>query len=758
MELVINILTAVVFALIFICFILGLLRGWKRSLARLICVVVAVVASIFLTPIISKWFISKFTDGTTLSIASLNIDFEQIVSEVAGDKLELGELFAEGSTTNALAVSLMNIAINLVLFMVLFIAINVVSLIVYWIILLIVKVKSRNKEKEEVDLSKKWALRFLGAFIGAVGAFAMFFVISTPVFGVMNICNGLIVEETSNKDTASAANANSFVCGSLYYTEDDKIGEVETYIEKYANIKKEYDDSFVGKFFNFTGLSKAGGATFNRLTTVSQGGITINLTEEFIQIIKIYNGYKDTFVKNKFDITNNAHIDALNNLYKTAVESEIIKNYVVELVPKACSKWSNGEKFLGIEAPLGGDWKEVVLASLEIFKVENINRISSNVDTIFSAIKVANNYAIIDSVNNNQKVEDLLSTKNGFVKDEVLVLTTTNEFRENIATILNESFEALYKQVVGEDIEFENNALSAQEIATFNETNRWSSEAENINATVIEIFDVYQTINKDSSSEALINKLETIGVAIDHARKSRLISKPFKTFITGFIKEKVNLKESTKEEILTNIANNWDDETYNFASMFKAIQEASIVAKDISDNKSNISLDGMKDSLKDIISNESAKDTVASMLESNIIDEMVGEDNKDTADVLTDVLGKLVTSDKVTEETIDNDIKAGEQIVNIVTNVKNNDGDLGLGETEAEKKESADQIVNDLAGSEGVMELLKDSADNPEGSAITDFTKDVSAEDKAVLLESIESNETISAEDKETLKKLFANA
>lgn len=753
----ISILTTVVIAIILIGIGLGFLRGWQRSLIRFGIVLASLLISIFIAPLISSWFMSTFVSGSTITIFSKTIDFQVVINNITNESFELAELFAEGSATNELILSVMNIIINIFLFLIMFIGINLVSLIVYWIVLLILKVHNRNEVKEPVVRNGKfWGLRSVGGVLGMLGSMVICFVVLTPLFGVMNICDGLVQSEVKTEQKANAY-GESFICGNLYYTEDKNIGKIEGYIEKYATIKNNYDSSFLGKFLKVTGLKKLGTATFEKLTTVKQGGLKLNLTDEFIQITKVYNAYKETFVQGKFDVTDNEDIDAVVEIYDLAVESEIMKNYVTEIIPNICEKWSSGEKYLGIPSPISGVWSDVVVDALVVFKVDNINRISSNLKALANTVKVANDYGVIKSINENQKVEDLLGEKDNFIKDEVLVLTSTNELRENISIILNDAFEVLYVQVVEKDIEFEDNKLTVQEIAEMNVQNSWQGEAESIQNTVTQIFGVYDVVKEDSSSEVLLNKLQNIGAAIDSARDSRLISKPFKTFIVGFIQEKVNLDEDVKTEILEKIETKWDDETFVFETTFKTIQDAAIVAKNISDNKGDVSLSGMKDSLKDLISNESAKDSIASMLESNIINSVVGEENQDTANVLTDVLGTLVTSDKVTNETLDDDVKAGEQVVNIVTNVKNNNGNLNLGETEAEKQASADKIVEDLTASEGMMEMLNDSANSTDGSAITDFTKNVSEEDKVVLAESI-SNSSASEADKETLKKLFGIA
>ena len=755
---IISVSTSIVMAIVGVGLLLGFFRGWKRSLIRLASIIASLMIALFVAPSLTASFISSNATGTTLNLFSFTIDFEEIVGGFSGEGLNLSELFAEGSATNELALALMNIVVNLVLFLIIFFVAWFVTLFIYWIVLLIVKIKTRNNEKEEVERnSKYWILKVVSMFIGLVGSFGICFVILTPVFGVMDVCDGFLVEASTDEESASAFNSQSFVCGSLYYTEDKNIGKIEGYIAKYAEMRAIYNKSFLGKFLNFTGLSKAGSATFDHLTTVKQGGLEINFSDEFVQIIKVYNLYKENFVKDKFDITSNKDIDAIVMIYDEAVKSEIAKNYVTELLPKASTKWSNGEKFLGLECPITGEWSEVAIDALAVFKVDNINRISSNLKAIANAIKVANNNGIIKATQQNQKVEDLLSSNNTFVKEEILVLTSTNELRENISIILNDAFEVLYRQVVGKDIEFDSNVLTTAEIAELNKNNGWNAEAQNIQDTVSQIFKVYDVVKANNDSNALLDKLQNIGASIDSARKSRLISQPFKTFITGFIAEKVNLEADIKEELLNNINTNWNDETFEFERMFKAIQDAAIVAKNISAGDGNVSLEDLSSTLKDIVSNDNMKDSIASVLEKDIIKNVVGEENADTVGVMTEVLETLVTSNKVTSDTIDNDIAAGEQIVNIVNNVKNNDGNLNLGETAEEKQASADKIVEDLTSSAGVMDLLKDSAESTEGSAITDFTKDVSTEDKAVLAESIDKLDN-SDPNKQTLKKLFGLA
>ncbi len=751
---IITIFSSIMLALIFIGIAIGMLRGWQKSLIRTGILFLGLIIALLITPSITSGFIAKNVSGSTITVFSQTFDFEKIISNFSTD-LNLTDIFADGSVTNELIISIMNVIVNVVLFLVIFLVIEMLSLLIYWIVLLIIKIKTRHDEKEPVEKDGKfWGLRILAGFIGMVGSLMICFAVMTPVYGVIRICDGFL-EGTKTEEKASAASLDSFMGGSLYYTEDKNIGKIEEYIEKYAEIREDYNSSFVGGFSNITGMSKLGGLAFERLTTVQNGGLKLNLTDEFVQLIKTYNLYKKVFVEQNFDIENNAHIDSLVSLYDEAIKSEVLKEYIVEFIPKISDRWINDEKFLGISNPVQGEWKPVMNAALVVFKVENINRISNNFKAMANAVKVANNYEIIEQVNSGKKMEDILLGNGTFVEEEVVVLTSTVEFRENISIILNESFEVLYEEVIGEKKDFGENKLTNEQIAELNMASGWAKEANNIHNTIKEILKVYEIAKNDSSPEALLEKLENIGTSIDYARDSLIISKPYKIFITDFIKHKTNLKQDIKDELLLNIETKWDTQDVDFAKIFKAIQESALIAKDISSGNGNVSLDNLSDTLRDIADDTATKEVLADILAKDMIQDVVGEEDKDTAGVMTDMLNTFVTSDKVNGNTIEADIIAGNQILDIVDGVKNNQESV-LGDNPETKQDKANEIVSNITGSAGMMELVTNST-SAESSALTNFTEKVKAEDKTMLETSI-NNAEISADEKTALKALFGIA
>ena len=126
---IITIATSVVFALIFVGALLGFFRGWKKSLARLVTLLISLVASLLISPVISASFIDKHVEGSVVTIFSKNINIEEALNNLS-QEVQLGELFKAGSITNEVIVAVVNIAINLLLFVVIFFLLQLFSLII----------------------------------------------------------------------------------------------------------------------------------------------------------------------------------------------------------------------------------------------------------------------------------------------------------------------------------------------------------------------------------------------------------------------------------------------------------------------------------------------------------------------------------------------------------------------------------------------------------------------------------------------------
>ena len=749
-------LSGTIIGLLVIGFLIGVWRGWKKSLARFIALLVILLIALFLTPVISSAIINACTDGTTISIFGFTYDFQELVSSIAGSSEGLGEIVAADGTTTELAFALMNVAVNVVLFVAMFLVLSLLALFVHFIVFLVLRSKAK---KNGTLTAKKAANRLIGGGIGFFSMIIICFTFLIPVFGVMNICNTFITDEkgsgSANASVFTSSSVQNYLGANLYYTEDETIGTVETYVETYAKIKENYDKSPMGAVFNTLGISKLGSISFNYLTSVKSGDLEVNVTNEIVSVIKVYNEYKETFVANKFDITNNNSVDGIISIYDVATTSKIVQSYIIELLPKLCENWSNGEAFLGIEPPVSGEMTQMLNHVLEIFKTDDINRISNNLKAVMGVVKVANNNNLISTIQaGDVEIMEILADNETFVKDAVLQLSTTPELRSNLPIIINDALAIGYKSVVGEDASFSGGNLTSEEIAAIN----WNSEAEVFQKLVNTLLSVFENLQDDGSasesSNQMLNELSSIGEAIDLSRNSVILSDPMKEFITGFINtENVSLSLDIKSQINGNINNYWASETYSFKAMFKTLQETASLVDKMTSDPENVTLENIKDTLVTVAGSQEMKDSIKDLISSDIVDELVPEEYKETASAVTEMFGTFI--DEITPEKIEQDIAAADEIINIINVSQNHGGNLSLGETEEEKKQAANNLVETIANSSAVMAVVDAVNTSTDASAIKDVVNNLGG-DVTYIQDALASEElNIPAEAKDALANLF---
>lgn len=729
---IMSIISLVLGGLLLIGFFLGFWRSWKKSLIRFAFIVVSFIAALLLSSKISKVLMSKYVKGMVLSIFGTTIDFEELAGEFASD------LLGEGSALSTLATALLNIAIKLIAFLIVFISFFIVTLIIYWIISLIMNSK-KKKSSIGVEKERVWE-RFIGAGIGIISTLVLCMVMFSPVFGVMNVCDKFLKDDKNS--TASAYNETTFVAGK-FYTENENIGKIESYLEKYDNLRNDYKKSFAGVVFTYTGVDSIGKTVFNNVSTVKQDGLTVNFTEECVNIINVYNIYKENFVENKFDLATEKSVEALEEVYGIGKNSEVLRLFIVDLVPKMSNKWANGEKFLNIELPATGDTKEVVSDLLGVFGTEDFNVLDRNINVLFDAIKVANEYEVIASVNAGTEFVDVIDV-NGFVKDEIITFSGTPEFRRVLPNVIVTIAKIAYKSVMNDPGTRLDQEFSQDTIASI----VWSDEAKITQTIISKMFKFFDT-------EDVIDNLTDFGVVVDCSRQSKVLSKPVKCLMTDYIEIKVDGLGSSKQTILNAFNDgNWYSASYSYTDLFSTIEVTAKVAKD----SGSMEMSDMKDSIKNLIENDTdgkVKDTIKDAINNGALDSLVGDTTK--SGVYKDILFEIL--DETTSATVDQDLQAGQVVVDIINNSNTGEGSIldgYAGETEEEK---AEVVIETLLSSNTVMNVLTDEADKVDGgqdSDIKNYITNLSDSDKNALNSALAQYDSTNPKI-QTLSKLFAN-
>lgn len=712
-------------ALLLIGFFIGFLRSWKKSLVRLALFIISFLLAYAFSGKLSDLLMTKFVDGLVLSIFGMTIDFEDIVGEIAGD------LLGEGSAMTNFATALLNVAIKLLAFLIIFIVLMIVTLIVYYIIAAIMSGKEKKKSIGKVK-PKIWE-RFIGGGVGIIATFVLCLALFTPIFGVMNVCDKFL--ETESNSVSAYAAEQSFVAGK-FYTEDKNIGKVETYLEKYENLRNDYKKSFAGFMFTYTGVDSLGKSTFNKLTTVNKNGLKLNLTDECVNIVNVYNIYKTNFVEKTFDISTEEGVEAVQSMYNIAKKSDVLRSFVVDIVPKMASKWTNGEKFMGMEIPVTGDAKDIVIELLAVFNTNDFDTIDENLNVVFDAIKVANRHEVISDLNSGKQILDVID-KDAFVKDEINTLATTPELKRALPRILTVTIRIAYKQTVGEPEGQSAVALTPKDLSQAEQTAiTWNSEAEKIQLIITKMMNFIETSD-------VLNNLTNIGIVIDNARTSKILSEPVKTLMYDFIDKKVTGIDKSKPTILKAINDNWSSENYSYTNLFATVETTAKVAKDLD----SMDLTDMKNSLSDVLNNSDVKGTITEAINNGVLDELIGNDDK--AGVYKDIITSVLDAEN--SDNVEKDLAAGQVIADII----NKSSKEGEGSSMFEEGQSASQAVEALAGSDAVMKVIEQENKKAESdSAVKGYVKDMNDADKDAFEAAIRGMNSETEADKNKQKAL----
>lgn len=736
------IVSSVCLFLLFAGFFIGFARNWCRSLIRLGIVLFAFMISLIFAPIISNALSGSFVNGTTLNIFNFSIDFEEEIQGILGNGI--GEDFSLISgEVGEFAKALVSVIISIASFLIAFFSIVFVSLIIYFIVIIILKCVSKKNKEEKTPSSI--GLRFVGAVEGFLTTFIICFAILIPIFGVMNVCDKFLQdsETPSTEHVASAYSAGSLVCGQLFYTEDEKIGQVEGYVKVYADIKEMYDSSVIGKIFGLTRLDDVGSVFFDYLTRVKVEGENVALSDEVVVAVETYNLYKQTFKENSFSLENNDSLDGVLSMVNKASESVFVSNIVEKLVPVVADRWINDDKFFGISLPVEEQYKEIAKDALQVFKATNsIGRIRFNLSTIIDGVKIVNDHNFIANLNASGLISALGEDKT-IIKEVIVCLSATEEFKNNLPAILNNSIVLLYDTMVGDgNLSYDSDREYLVE--------SYESEADIIQRFVSQIIELYGELDvSDDGNSVLVNEnLGKLGRAMDIARESVIISDSVKLFMINYINsDKISFEDNSVKSTLTSYINDkWDlseNSDFKFEDTFSSLSKLVNFAGSTTAN-SDIKFSDLALALEEIQTSEVLSQNILEILnDTDIIACFVGE--SDNLNVLTDILVSFIENGNVESQEVD--LNASQVIMDLI----NLDSQTQINE------ETAEEMLITLTRSNAVMIMIEEAVYGEEPSTLQNLiSQNVSLEVAYAFESAIENSNTISEMDKEVLIRLFS--
>lgn len=234
------ILTIVCITFVLCGALIGLLRGFHKSWIRIIWLVLSVVLALILTGVLADKLLS-------IKLGFLKFDGKaQSISEFIRNSVteEAGLTGAEALALIDYVTKVACMVVGGIVFLALYLVLKILTLILFWIVNAIIKVKKWSKGP----------LRPLGFLVGAISGFLSFAICFIPISGYINV-----VSKVDGK------------IGS--YQEEVSDDEIFTFFE-------EYEDSGVVKLLKGTGLYYLQIKIFESSTTVKINDRKLSLLEE----------------------------------------------------------------------------------------------------------------------------------------------------------------------------------------------------------------------------------------------------------------------------------------------------------------------------------------------------------------------------------------------------------------------------------------------------------------------------------------------
>ena len=374
--------------------LLGLKRGLTKALIRIITVIIAGVAVVFLVTPITSAILSADLSGTGLVIGdipvtTINETIINYISTIAG----IGQLLMASPTLVALINAIPMVLVNLILFVLLFF---ILKGVLYFIDITLNRIII--KKDSEKPIRRLW-----GALVGAVQGLLCFLIVLMPIAGTMNLLDETMDLVNEQKTTTQAASmTGGALTTNVAMTEvEEETMALEEFPAYATNAVDAYQDIFIIKMFNAVGYRAITNSVFDRLTTMEIGkDVKTNLRTETKVITKVYNNYeklKDVDLAN-FSTQNQS--DA-NQLIDDAFSSPIVGGITTELVKELSSVWTAAEPstFIGVAKPeMNEDLIETFDVLLLSLRSSTKDDLKKDLKAIVGTIKVSADYDLTENM------------------------------------------------------------------------------------------------------------------------------------------------------------------------------------------------------------------------------------------------------------------------------------------------------------------------------------------------------------------------
>lgn len=749
-----SVITIFLFCII-LGFLFGYIRGYQKSLVRFLILLAVTVLTFFVVPSITSAVLEM-----DISKWNINIGGVQVVTlgDLIVDMLEkipvVQDLIESSPTFESIITLAPQLIANVLLFIVFFFVFKWFSMAIYWIIAGIFFSKKKMGDKDKH--------KFVGAVIGLFQGLMIAVVLFVPVYGVVETAKPLVsavsaVEETKNDGTEESVTPETVYVSSTEISTEEGTESVEpetgsnseTSQEESQNavdVLKEsktyvdaFDDIWLIKVFNALKIKNISVAMFDGLTTVKDKHVELSLRSEVETIAKAYPGLSG-IINNEVDTEDPEFYDDLNNSFDILYSSPILSGVVSELVPAISRRWTDptleDNKFCGIGKPTFSDesTNRVFDALLENLKSQtDKDSLKKDLTTSIDVMKLCASSGVVGALKGNGDIMDtlLLEKNQNLISDIIDLARRSTTLLDCLPRIIDLGMNQLYKALDIKDV---------SEIEASSSEIDWDREKVQLQKVFNNVLSLYDKIDKgtkedkDPTNPALGKKtaldcldFAALGRVFDGLRASTLLSENSKTIINKLFDSDfvVGEQKDVLASFKTTINNAWDSPTVTMESTFVSIQNALVLAKDLSEKTGNISKDNIGEIIEGLAGNEALKETAKEILRNEQTLKDLGVDEK-TAGVIKDTIGAVIDgdygdNDEEAKEARAKEIDAITEIYDVANKVMASEE----GTTLSKEDINAESLVNSIADSTYIKDALLSSGGTGESGTETGTTSGV---------------------------------
>ena len=543
------IIASVALVFLILGFLFGWMRGYQKSLTRLIIVLVVAVVAFFITPLLTNAVLTMDISGLNIRInGDLITNVKDYVITMLKSIQQVREALEASSTLEAFITALPAMVVNTFLFTIIFFLLKWISMAFYAIFAFTVFSKKKMENKNKIKL--------LGAGIGVVQALVVTLVLLVPVFGYVAIAGNLAETAEAVSATSTSVVSTSTNAEDTAHMPSISIDEATGYVNKYTTA---FNNTWVVKVYRAVGADKLSIAVFNELSKQKVGDVETNISEELntaAKLVPIALQFTQGDLEINSKLVDNAS-DALDIIYgKDGKPTKTVLGEIInEVVKYTAQKLSNGEEFMGFRLEnFVQDEKLQDVAKDVLSKLATTNKINIKSDAK-NMVKVAGTLVESGIVSRIQDGEDVKTvvldvlTENGntTVRDIVTSIANSPVLSSVVPKIVNMGLDIVYEEL-GTTLPTDEEELLNYKVDE--EEGISADDADNFQIVFANIAKVYKEIDSRTEGQEIIEVLnfEGLGAALDSMSQCELFRKAGKGL----------LGELLTNELITGIAHGTD--------------------------------------------------------------------------------------------------------------------------------------------------------------------------------------------------------